>query len=679
MSTLGEQIERNRVRLFVGRESHVRQFEALLEHGASSGVLFFHGPGGIGKTSLVASLATRAVSNGWSVVRVDARSAPADPAIVQGLLAQGLAKALGQGKNRSLLVIDTFEEWAALEGWLRDDFLPRLPQNASVVIAGRRPPAARWRSDPGWHGVLQHAELQPLSEAEARDYLERRDVASEDATHIVTAADGQPLLLALMADASNSGSLATSVASPATPDLDASLLTWVDELLPSRGRRLERRALDVVALLKHTTATDIAMALEIDSTRAQEIIDHLAALSFIEADDLGIFPHDRLREVLRGDFARRDPSDRLEILDRVCDHQMDGMWDGHTFDPVIAIEHLYMMQNLMPPIAAVPPEPCFREAAKPDDHVALRAMVERHQDEGGVAIFDLWWEHQPEAFRVVRSAENAVVGFYLLLEASNPGAECLERDPQLAHFHGARSAALGSKHREGHAVLLRMWMEDELHMQPSAVGPLWAVDLVGAMLMDPRTDFGGALTPDNADWRENNRLYGHLHLEDSRELAGEQPIVLSVHDLSNESPMQWLKATYQRLREKLLAGSPGNSAPVDLARGRAPIDREDVRAALRAIHRPDRLATNPLITQLGIEPASQAAVALEKLVREEFEALADNPKTEAIHRVLDVTYFHPVGDQRAAAEAADLSWDQYRRRLTDAIVLMTARIERRLG
>ena len=41
---------------------------------------------------------------------------------------------------RPVLLVDTAESLAPLEDWLRTSFLPALPADALVVIAGRTPP-----------------------------------------------------------------------------------------------------------------------------------------------------------------------------------------------------------------------------------------------------------------------------------------------------------------------------------------------------------------------------------------------------------------------------------------------------------------------------------------------------------------------------------------------------------
>lgn len=49
--------------------------------------------------------------------------------------------------ERAVLLIDTFERVHGLEGWLRERFLPRLPEGA--VVASRYLPDPMWRTDPG--------------------------------------------------------------------------------------------------------------------------------------------------------------------------------------------------------------------------------------------------------------------------------------------------------------------------------------------------------------------------------------------------------------------------------------------------------------------------------------------------------------------------------------------------
>ena len=51
-------------------------------------------------------------------------------------------------------MLDAAERLQPVEGWLREDFLPALPAETRVIIAGRRPPDATWRFDPGWRDFI---------------------------------------------------------------------------------------------------------------------------------------------------------------------------------------------------------------------------------------------------------------------------------------------------------------------------------------------------------------------------------------------------------------------------------------------------------------------------------------------------------------------------------------------
>ena len=64
--------------------------------------------------------------------------------------------------RRPLLLIDTYEALAPLDPWLREVLLPRLPQGALVVIAGRTAPPAAWRADPAWSEPGRYLPLRNL-------------------------------------------------------------------------------------------------------------------------------------------------------------------------------------------------------------------------------------------------------------------------------------------------------------------------------------------------------------------------------------------------------------------------------------------------------------------------------------------------------------------------------------
>ena len=79
--TLGDVLASRRRRCFVGREAELELFRAALEATEPLfAVLWFTGPGGIGKTSLLQVLAEQAETSGASVVRLDGRELTPSPA-----------------------------------------------------------------------------------------------------------------------------------------------------------------------------------------------------------------------------------------------------------------------------------------------------------------------------------------------------------------------------------------------------------------------------------------------------------------------------------------------------------------------------------------------------------------------------------------------------------------------
>jgi hypothetical protein len=66
--------------------------------------------------------------------------------------------------RRDVLMIDTYMVLDGVDGWMRDEFLPSLPADTLVVLAGREPPVIEWREDAGWRELLHVISLRNLRE-----------------------------------------------------------------------------------------------------------------------------------------------------------------------------------------------------------------------------------------------------------------------------------------------------------------------------------------------------------------------------------------------------------------------------------------------------------------------------------------------------------------------------------
>jgi hypothetical protein len=209
-----------------------------------------------------------------------------------------------------VLLIDTYETLAPLDEWLREVFLPQLPETTLIVMAGRHSPSSSWRADPGWQSLIHILPLRNLSPEESRTYLTKRQVPTAEHRSVLDFTHGYPLALSLVADVfAHTGDI--HFQPDAVPDVIKALLEKFVQQVPSPAHRM---ALEACALVRLTTETLLARMLGMPDVH--ELFEWLRGLSFMEPGLLGLFPHDLAREVLIADLRWRNPDWYVELHGR---------------------------------------------------------------------------------------------------------------------------------------------------------------------------------------------------------------------------------------------------------------------------------------------------------------------------------------------------------------------------
>src|SRR4051812_31351717 len=85
--TLGARMARRDRAAFVGRGSELAQLGSLFVDDPVASVVLLHGPGGIGKSTLVRELERRGRDAGWTPVAVEGRDLPPVPDALEAALA----------------------------------------------------------------------------------------------------------------------------------------------------------------------------------------------------------------------------------------------------------------------------------------------------------------------------------------------------------------------------------------------------------------------------------------------------------------------------------------------------------------------------------------------------------------------------------------------------------------
>ena len=634
---------------FVGRAVELAALESCLAEGSAMSVIHVYGPGGIGKSTLLREFARRAEARGWERFVVEGRELTPSPEALDRLLSAAA------DSPRPLVLIDTYERMNGLGGHLRRALLPRLPDTAVVVIAGRNPPEESWFQG-GWEAVAGEFELGKLGAPEALALLSAHGVTDERRTAIVQWADGSPLALALAADAAGADRDWHPAADAEDPEMLRSLIRRLAE---AELGSVRFSVLAVAAIARVTTAEMLGAVLaEGDADGAYE---PLRGLSFSEPVGDGLALHELVRKALRADLRRRDPDRDRELRRRIVDYLYERAGRG---DPLITIEMAHLIDNSV-----------VRWGFGWEGSIDYRIDDVRAGDAERMAQLmaerglDRWWEltrrfvtDAPDRAAIARDRQDHVCGFLVCMSPSTaPGFA--DEDPIVGPWlaHARADGHLGDAVLWHDSFDFTGWPAGQT--SDSAIGGpggrvkamLGMAGILRSGVVNPRFTYL-PVNPRNPGARQFAAAAGAEYLP-------ELDCDFGAHHLECHRIDHGPGGLFAALRA-FVYGELGLAEPAPaVGAGAAPavLDRGQVRDALRSFHLPHELARSPLAR--GDTPDERAESVRTRLRQAAERAFGETPNEQLLRDVLTRGYLVPGPSHEQTALDLSLSRAAYFRRL----------------
>jgi hypothetical protein len=629
---------------FVGRAAELARLEDLLGDEPPVSVVLLHGPPGVGKSALLRELARRAGRS--TLVAVDARElAP---------LAEEVDRALAPATTarRPLVLLDSWERLAALDGHLRRHLLPRLPANAVVVIASRHAPGRSWFSA-GWDHVVVDMPLGPLDADDADALLTARGVRGPARrADAVAWAGGSPLVLALAADAQVA---VPARRGPAVPSGEGDAL--LARLLDAQPAD-ERRAVLAVAALARVTTPALLSAVLPDLDDPAGSFAWLREHPGIESLDHGLTVHELVGRIVRGDLHARTPELERDLRRRLVDAlYARGAVDG-LLRLTLDLQHLVQ-------------DPAIRWGFAWDPTGHLRIDSPRLGDADEIAARSgraarvwladsrRWFDEAPERVTVVRDEDDVIAGYGIAATPANAPAFAAE-DPVI----GPRLRHAARKVPGGAAVVFRQAVDLTHGSGANVTSLLGLAGILGSGLANPASAYLPIVRGDAAAEAFSAACGARPIDELVVERAG---VRVECHHL-DYGPGGLLAFQHAEVYRELALPPPAALPTV-----------EDVRRALRELDSPALLARGPLAPTTGTD-AERAAAVRARLEEAIDAALGDSEEDRELREVLVRGYLGPAASHDRAAADMRLTRAAYFRRLRAAVARVAAHIatERRL-
>lgn len=404
----------------IGRETELATLRTVHDDDGPR-VLFVHGIGGVGKSALVEAFSASARGHGARVIELDGGAVEPTPRGFTSAVA-GATGAMSGSPATTILIVDRYEVLRPLDLWLRQSFVPAMPSDSRLILAGRDSPVPDWRMAMGdWFESLT---LDNLPHGSALELLRREGIGGADLERIERLARGHPLSLRLAAATLASGAPRDREAAPMSVIIERLTELYLAGLDP-----VTRQTLDAASIVRRPTHSLLAAMLP--RVAPDEAFERLRQLPFVELRFDGLIVHDTVREAVAAYLKASDPerSRRYRIAAwrqlraEVSRAAPDEMW-RYTADL------LYMLENPMIRDVFFPTtEHRYSvDAARPGDWPAIQAVAGQTLSSAAMDVLATWWQRNPLGFRVARDVDGEIAGLEVRELDALPRS-LVDRDP----------------------------------------------------------------------------------------------------------------------------------------------------------------------------------------------------------------------------------------------------------
>lgn len=432
---IGDRLREKAERRFVGRASELAELSnALAAEPGGTQLYFVHGPGGIGKTTLLERLRSDATRAGIVYASLDASAITATPVAMVAAIAEDLAligttatvqdiAAAMTSSDCRLLLIDSFDATADASGWVREKLLPALPAEVRIVVAGQNAPDTLWTAHPLWSEEMRCIQLNSLSSEESSHLLQAHAVDEVAHGAIIELSHGHPLALVLLAaEMRKYGRIPSSLGQDAMREL-------IKRCVSGAPTPLHRTALEVSARARTTTSALLADV--VDPLQAPILFNWLSEQCYVNVGARGLSPHNLVRDVVDENLRWRDPEGSRALdgaLNRCLLSQLrNGRDDSHTAMELQFLERNSAVMKRYFDFGALGSVSIAAAVAADWDGIA------RLRDAGlppaEKAMFDLWSGHPATRTFVARRPDGSVCGVTLIIRIDRLDDLTADEDP----------------------------------------------------------------------------------------------------------------------------------------------------------------------------------------------------------------------------------------------------------